>query len=177
MSPISARPTEPMRCARIGENILTIAWVRAFAGVSLPPAYRFALEHLVVAEPERVAADADVTLTQLQQLIAANQLVPVPHFAAAPVDVAAQGALVAKDQGLALRLDAALRGGRARGAPSAISPGSGASARSTIKSGSGRRLDDQPVGRGDVLFLGQSRVLLPWSSDRARSRGVRRRGR
>ncbi|HXD15288.1 MAG TPA: hypothetical protein VNU65_14005 [Xanthobacteraceae bacterium] len=82
--------------ARIGENILTIAWVErslAFRAAS----YRFALEHLVVAEPERVAADADVTLTQLQQLIAANQLVPVPHFAPVPVNVAAQGALVAKD--------------------------------------------------------------------------------
>lgn len=82
--------------ARIGENVLTIAWVErslAFRGAS----YRFALEHLVVAEPERVAADADVALTQLQQLIAANQLVPVPHFAPVPVNVAAQGALVTKD--------------------------------------------------------------------------------
>jgi hypothetical protein len=38
-----------------------------------------------------------VTLTQLQPLIAANQLVPVPHFAPVPVNVAAQGALVTKD--------------------------------------------------------------------------------
>ena len=51
----------------------------------------------MVAEPERVAADADVALTQLQQLIAANRLVPVPHFAPVPVNVAARGALVTKD--------------------------------------------------------------------------------
>lgn len=82
--------------ARIGENSLTIAWVEhslAFRCAS----YRFALEHLIVAEPERVAADADVALTQLQQQVAANQLVPVPHFGPAPVNVAAQGALVTKD--------------------------------------------------------------------------------
>jgi hypothetical protein len=83
--------------ARIGENNLTIAWVEhslAFRCAS----YRFALEHLVVAEPERVAADADVALTQLQQQIAANQLVPVPpQFGPTPVCVAAPGALVAKD--------------------------------------------------------------------------------
>jgi hypothetical protein len=35
-------------------------------------AYRFALDHLVAAEPERIAADADVVLTQLQ----------LPRFAA-----------------------------------------------------------------------------------------------
>jgi hypothetical protein len=35
-------------------------------------AYRFALDHLVAAESERVAADAGVVLTQLQQRIAAN---------------------------------------------------------------------------------------------------------
>jgi hypothetical protein len=45
-------------------------------------AYRFALDHLVAAESERVAADAGVVLTQLQQRIAANQVVPLPRFAA-----------------------------------------------------------------------------------------------
>jgi hypothetical protein len=45
-------------------------------------AYRFALDHLVAAEPERIAADADVVLTQLQQRIAANQVVLLPRFAA-----------------------------------------------------------------------------------------------
>jgi len=40
------------------------------------------LLHLVAAESERVAADAGVVLTQLQQRIAANQVVPLPRFAA-----------------------------------------------------------------------------------------------
>ena len=45
-------------------------------------AYPFALDHLVAAEPERIAADADVVLTQFQQRTAANQVVPLPRFAA-----------------------------------------------------------------------------------------------
>jgi hypothetical protein len=94
---VALSPPERLNArARIGENNLTIAWVErslAFRSAS----YRFALEHLVVAEPERVAADADVALTQLQQQIAANRLVPVPHFGPTPVNVATQGALVTKD--------------------------------------------------------------------------------
>jgi hypothetical protein len=83
--------------ARIGENNLTIAWVERSLAHRCA-SYRFGLERLVVAEPERVAADADVALSQLQQQIAANQLVPVPpQFGPIPVCVAAQGALVAKD--------------------------------------------------------------------------------
>jgi len=79
--------------ARIGENSLTIAWVH-HSLTQRCAGYRFALEHLVVAEPEKLAAQADVALTQLQQLIAANQLVPAPRFAAVPLDVAAQQAPV-----------------------------------------------------------------------------------
>jgi hypothetical protein len=45
-------------------------------------AHPFALDHLVAAEPERIAADADVVLTQFQQRAAANQVVPLPRFAA-----------------------------------------------------------------------------------------------
>ena len=74
--------------ARIGENSLTIAWVQ-HSLTQRCAAYRFALEHLVVAEPERIAAQADVTLRQLQQVIAANQLVPPPRLAAAAFAVAA----------------------------------------------------------------------------------------
>jgi len=79
--------------ARVGENSLTIAWVH-HSLTQRCAGYRFALEHLVVAEPEKLAAQADVALTQLQQLIAANQLVPAPRFAAVPLDVAAQQAPV-----------------------------------------------------------------------------------
>jgi hypothetical protein len=75
--------------ARVGENNLTIAWVH-HSLTQRCAGYRFALEHLVVAEPEKLAAQADVALTQLQQLIAANQLVAAPRFAAVPLDVAAQ---------------------------------------------------------------------------------------
>jgi hypothetical protein len=91
-------PAERLKAqARIGENNLTIAWVERSLAHRCA-SYRFGLERLVVAEPERVAADADVALTQLQQQIAANQLVPVPpQFGPMPACVAAPGALVAKD--------------------------------------------------------------------------------
>jgi len=79
--------------ARVGENSLTIAWVH-HSLTQRCAGYRFALEHLVVAEPEKLAAQADVALAQLQQLIAANQLVPAPRFAAVPFNVAAQQAPV-----------------------------------------------------------------------------------
>jgi hypothetical protein len=79
--------------ARIGENSLTIAWVQ-HSLTERCASYRFALEHLAVAEPEGVAADVDRVLTQLQQQIVANGLVPAPHFAAMPVAVAARAAFV-----------------------------------------------------------------------------------
>jgi hypothetical protein len=62
--------------ARMGENILTIAWVQHSLAQRCA-AYRFALDHLAAAEPENLAAQADVALTLLQQQLAANQLVPV----------------------------------------------------------------------------------------------------
>ena len=77
--------------ARIGENSLTIAWVQ-HSLTKRCAGYRFALEHLAVAEPEGAAAEADRVLTQLQQQIAANSLVPAPHLAATPFAVAAPGA-------------------------------------------------------------------------------------
>jgi hypothetical protein len=66
--------------ARVGENSLTIAWVQQSLAQRCA-AYRFALDHLVAGEPEKIAADADIVLTQLQQKIAANQVAPVPRFA------------------------------------------------------------------------------------------------
>jgi hypothetical protein len=49
------------------------------------------LEHLTVAEPAPVAAEAERVLTQLQQQIAANQVGAAPHFAeAAAAQVAAK---------------------------------------------------------------------------------------
>jgi hypothetical protein len=74
--------------ARVGENSLTIAWVH-HSLTERCAGYHFALDHLVVAEPEPVAAEAERILTQLQQQIAANQLVPGPHFAALPQRFAA----------------------------------------------------------------------------------------
>jgi len=73
--------------ARVAENILTIAWVQHSLNDRCA-GYRFALEHMVVADPQSAAADVDRLLTRLQQEIAANTLVPAPHFAAAPVAVA-----------------------------------------------------------------------------------------
>ena len=81
--------------ARVGENALVIAWVQ-HALVERCASYRFALEHLAVAEPEPAAADADHALTQLQQKLALNNLVAPPHFAEGPGPVVARAALPAK---------------------------------------------------------------------------------
>jgi hypothetical protein len=70
--------------ARVGENSLTIAWVQ-HSLTERCAAYRFALEHLAVAEPGNEAAEADRVLTQLQQQIPADTLAPAPHFARIPV--------------------------------------------------------------------------------------------
>jgi hypothetical protein len=87
----SIKPAEQLDArARIGENSLTIAWVyRSLA--QRCASYRFALEHLVVAEPEPQASDAERVLAQLQQTIAANEVVP-----AAPVALGPAPALVSK---------------------------------------------------------------------------------
>jgi len=73
--------------ARMGENSLIVAWVQ-HSLTERCASYRFALEHLTVAEPEGVAADVDRVLTELQQQIAAYRLVPAPHLAAVPLAVA-----------------------------------------------------------------------------------------
>jgi len=82
--------------ARIGENSLTIAWVSSSLTARCA-GYRFALEHLAVAEPEPAAAEADRALTQLQQLIAANQVVvAAPLFAVDPAAAPTRQAATAK---------------------------------------------------------------------------------
>jgi hypothetical protein len=68
--------------ARIGENSLTIAWVQHSLAARCA-GYRYALDHLAVAEPENAAAQADIALNLLQQQLAANQLVPGPQLASA----------------------------------------------------------------------------------------------
>jgi hypothetical protein len=73
--------------ARIAENGLVIAWVQHSLNERCA-SYRFALEHLAIAEPEREAGDVDLNLTQLQQRIANNNLVAPPRFAAVPVALA-----------------------------------------------------------------------------------------
>jgi hypothetical protein len=74
--------------ARIGENTLTIAWVQTSLAQRCV-GYRFTLDHLAIGEPENAAAVADIALAHLQQVIAANQLVPVPQFAVAAAAPAA----------------------------------------------------------------------------------------
>jgi hypothetical protein len=82
--------------ARIGENSLTIAWVHNSLDQRCA-SYRFALEHLAVAEPLPAAADADRLLTELQQQIQANPVVVAqPHFTGVPVVVAARQAPISK---------------------------------------------------------------------------------
>jgi len=79
-------PERDEALARVGENSLTIAWVQHSLAERCA-SYRFALEHLVVAEPEPAAAEADRTLTQLQQLLKGTQMVAAPRLAARPVAV------------------------------------------------------------------------------------------
>jgi hypothetical protein len=81
--------------ARVGENSLTIAWVQQSL-TGRCAGYRYALEHLAVAEPNSEAADVDLALTQLAQAIAAEGLAPQPHFAAMPVAIEAGGAAGAR---------------------------------------------------------------------------------
>ena len=82
--------------ARIGENTLTIAWVEHSLNERCA-SYRFALEHLAVAEPEPIAADADRALTLLKQTIDANRVVVVPvRFAVASAPAAARQQIAAK---------------------------------------------------------------------------------
>jgi hypothetical protein len=85
----SLSPAERVNAqARIGENSMTIAWVHNSLNQRCA-SYRFALEHLTVAEPQPAAADADRLLTELQQQIEANPLmVASPRFAGGPVAVA-----------------------------------------------------------------------------------------
>jgi hypothetical protein len=75
--------------ARVGENSLTIAWVH-HSLTERCAGYRYALEHLTVAEPAPVAAEAEAVLTELQEQIAANQVATAPHFANVPGQVVAQ---------------------------------------------------------------------------------------
>jgi hypothetical protein len=65
--------------ARVGENSLTVAWVQ-HSLTERCAAYRYALEHLAVAEPDPAAAEADRAVTELQQQIAAISFVPPPNF-------------------------------------------------------------------------------------------------
>jgi hypothetical protein len=82
-------PERVSALARIAENSLTVAWVH-HSLTERCAGYRFALEHLTVAEPLPVAAEAERVLTELQQQIAGNQLVALPHFAALPAQLAAK---------------------------------------------------------------------------------------
>jgi hypothetical protein len=82
----SLTPAERLNAqARIGENSLTISWVRNSLDQRCA-GYRFALEHLAVAEPEPIAAEADRALTELQQRIEANPVaIAAPRVAEVPV--------------------------------------------------------------------------------------------
>ena len=74
--------------ARVGENSLTIAWVQRTLADRCA-SFKFALEHLAVAEPEPLAGDAEIVLTQLQQTIARNEVsVALPPPLTAPPLVA-----------------------------------------------------------------------------------------
>lgn len=88
LSPVERANAE----ARIAENGLVIAWVQHSLNERCA-GYRFALEHLAIAEPEREAGNVDRNLTQLQQRIASHNLVAPPRFAAVPVVLARRPAV------------------------------------------------------------------------------------
>ena len=73
-------PERNSALARVGENSLTIAWVH-HSLTERYASYHYALEHLMVAEPDPAGAEAERLLAQLQQQIAANELVPGPALA------------------------------------------------------------------------------------------------
>jgi hypothetical protein len=79
-------PERSSALARVGENALTIAWVH-HSLTERCASYRYALDHLTVAEPAPVAADAEYVLRELQQRIDANPVGLAPQFAQAPVKV------------------------------------------------------------------------------------------
>jgi hypothetical protein len=80
-------PPERMSAlARVGENALTIAWVH-HSLTQRCASYRYALEHLTVAEPAPVAADAEYVLRELQQRIEANPVALAPQFAEPPARI------------------------------------------------------------------------------------------
>jgi hypothetical protein len=79
-------PERSSALARVGESALTIAWVH-HSLTERCASYRYALEHLTVAEPAPVAADAEYVLRELQQRIDANPVALAPQFAQAPVKV------------------------------------------------------------------------------------------
>jgi hypothetical protein len=76
-------PERASASARVGENALTIAWAH-HSLTERCASYRYALEHLTVAEPAPVAADAEHVLTELQQRIEANPVELAPQFVQAP---------------------------------------------------------------------------------------------
>jgi len=82
-------PERVSALARVGENSLTIAWVH-HSLTERCAGYRYALEHLTVAEPAPVAAEAEHVLTELQQQIAANQVATALHLAEAPAQIVAK---------------------------------------------------------------------------------------
>ncbi len=82
--------TEPERVnalARIVENRCVIQWVYRSL-IERAAAYRYALEHLVIADPSASAAETERALTQLQAAIAQNRILPplvVPMVPVTPV--------------------------------------------------------------------------------------------
>jgi hypothetical protein len=76
--PTAEERTQAVR--RMHENRLVIAWVQHALAERIA-AYRDALERMVVATPFPMAADADRSLRQLQQQVAASSLLAPPRAA------------------------------------------------------------------------------------------------
>jgi len=65
--------------ARVAENTLVIAWVQRSLACRAE-SYRFAMERLIISVPSTDGVEVERSLTLLNQMIAANQLVPVPRI-------------------------------------------------------------------------------------------------
>jgi hypothetical protein len=61
--------------ARIAENRCVIQWVERSL-LEREASYRYALEHLVIADPSNSAAEADRVITELQGRTAQNRILP-----------------------------------------------------------------------------------------------------
>jgi len=94
--PVLSEPEIANARARIGENVLVMAWVQQSL-VDRMASYRFALERLIVTVPSPFAVEIERSLIYLQSRMDENVLVtPQPFGVAAAVPVPARRPVISK---------------------------------------------------------------------------------